>query len=131
MPAPTNSAPISKVPAKGKGKNRKPPTTKLGPLVSVASAAYNPSNNSVTLTPRGNLTVSKPEELIVNGSLLTDSLGREIDGADNGRVGSDYVATVSGTRLTTGGIPLVQIQRKQAKVADAIDRLLDRGELRL
>jgi hypothetical protein len=51
----------------------------------------------VTPTPRGKLTASKPEELIVNGSLVTDTLGREIDGSDDGQPGGDYVATISGT----------------------------------
>ena len=45
----------------------------------MASAVY--SNNQVTLTPRVKLTSSKPEELIVNGALITDTLGRGIDGA--------------------------------------------------
>ena len=53
----------------------------MGSPVTPASAVYNLSNNSVTLTPRGKLTASKPEELIVNGALITDTLGREIDGA--------------------------------------------------
>jgi hypothetical protein len=56
---------------------------------------------------------------------------QEIDGDNNGRSGSDYIATVSGTRVTTGGIPLARIQRQPTQVADAIDHLLDRGELRL
>ena len=78
-------APVIKVKASGKGKNRKPATTKLGAPVAPASAVYNASNNSVTLTPRGKLTASKPEELIVNGALVTDTLGREIDGNDDGQ----------------------------------------------
>jgi hypothetical protein len=60
-------APIIKVKASGKGKNRKPATTKLGAPVHMASAVY--SNDQVMLTPRGKLTASEPEELIVNGSL--------------------------------------------------------------
>ena len=122
-------APIIKVKASGKGKNRRPATTKLGAAVSPASAAYSASNNQVTLVPRGKLTASKPEELIVTGALLTDALGREIDGDDDGQAGSDYVATVSGTRLTTGGLPLARTHRQTASVADVVDHLLDRGEL--
>jgi hypothetical protein len=45
---------------------------------------FTASNNSVMLTLRGKLTASKPEELIANGELVTDTLGRGIDGADNG-----------------------------------------------
>ena len=68
----------------------------------------------MTLTPRGKLIASKPEELIVNGALVTDTLGRGIDGNDDGQAGSDYIATISGTRVATGGIPLVQTERRPA-----------------
>ena len=127
--SPFEFAPIIKVKAKGKGKNRKPATTKLGSAVTLASAVYNPSNNSMTLAPRGKLTASKPEELIVNGALLTDMLGREIDGNDDGQPGGDYIATISGTRVSTGGLPLARTQRQTARIADVIDRLLARGRL--
>jgi hypothetical protein len=122
-------ASITKVPAKGKGKNRKPAMTKLGSLVSVASAAYNPSNNTVTLTPRFKLNASKAEELIVDGALLTDVLGRGIDGDDDGVAGSNHIATITGTRVVTGGIPLARIQQQTATVTDAVDRLLASGKL--
>jgi hypothetical protein len=117
------------VKAKGKGKNRKPATTKLGAIVSVASAVYNASNNSVTLTPRGKVTASKPDELMVIGSLVTDSLGRGIVGADDGEAGSDYIATINGSRVMTGGLPLARFRQQPAGVADVIDHLLTRGAL--
>ncbi len=137
-------ASIIKVKAAGKGKNRKPAATKLGAPVALASAVYNPSNNSVTLTPRAQLTATKPEELMVSGSLLTDTLGREIDGNDDGQPGGDYIATISGTRVTAGGLPLVRTEEggrrteenrlartweQAATVPAAIDALLARGEL--
>jgi RHS repeat-associated protein len=122
-------AAVTKVPAKGKGKNRKPATIKLGARMPPASAVYSPSNNTVTLTPRGKLTATKPEELIVNGSFLTDTLGREIDGNDDGQPGGDYIATISGSRATAGGVSLVRTQQQPSTVADVIDHLLARGEL--
>jgi hypothetical protein len=122
-------APVIKVKASGKGKNRKPATTKVGVPVAPASAVYNPSTNRVTLTPRGTLTASKPEELIVNAALVTDTLGRPIDGNDDGQAGGDYIATISGNRVTAGGLPLARTQRQPASVEDAIDALLERGEL--
>ena len=124
-------APIIKVKASGEGKNRKPATTKLGAPVAPASAVYNPSTNSVTLTPRGKLTASKPEELIVNGALVTDTLRRQIDGSDDGQTGSDYIATISGTRVTAGGLPLARIRQQPVTVSDAVDTLLASGELTL
>lgn len=93
----------------------------------VASAVY--SNDQVMLTPRGKLATSKPEELIINGTLVTDTLGRGIDGADDGLAGSDHIATISGTRVVAGGIPLVRALRRPASVVDVVDRFLTRGEL--
>ena len=99
-------APVIKVKAKGKGKHKTPATTKLGALVHPTSAVYNGSNNQVTLTPPGKLNLTKPEELIVITSVLTDALGRQVDGNDDGQAGGNYIATFSGSRATTGGIPL-------------------------
>ena len=122
-------ASVIKVKASGKGKNRKPATNKLGSPVPVASAVYSASDDEVILAPRTKLTASKPGELIVNGTLITDTLGREIDGADDGVAGSDYVATISGTRATPGGLPMARTLEQVANVRDAVDTLLDRGEL--
>ena len=122
-------APIIKVKASGKGKNQRPATTKLGTPVSAASAVYNALNNSVTLTPRAKLTASKSEELIVNGTLVTDSIGREIDGNNDGQPGGNYIATINGSRKTAGGLPLARVREQPATVPDAIDVLLNRGEL--
>jgi hypothetical protein len=96
------------VKATGKHKNRKPATTRLGAPVAPASAVYSASNNSVTLTSRAKLTATKPEELSVNGALISDALGREIDGNDDGQPGGAYIVTVSGTRVTPGGLPLAR-----------------------
>ncbi len=103
-------APVIKVRASGKGKNRKPATIKLGSPLALASAIYNGSNKQVTLAPRTKLTASKPEELIVNGTLITDTLGRELDGADDGQAGRACIATISGTRVTAGGVPSLRTE---------------------
>ena len=99
-------ATVVKVGVSGSRKPRKP-TTKLGPPVPVASAVYTASVGRVKLTLQTKLTALEPEELIVNGELLTDRSGREIDGAHNGQAGSDYIATISGTRVRRGEIPLL------------------------
>jgi hypothetical protein len=99
-------APVVKVGVSDRRKHQKP-ATKLGPPVPVASAVYSTSVSRVRLTPQSKLAASEPEELIVNGALLTDASGRQIDGADNGQAGSDYIATIIGTRVTRGGIPLL------------------------
>jgi hypothetical protein len=41
--------------------------------------------------------------LIVNGTLLTDALGRPIDGNDDRQAGGDFIVTISGGRVTAGG----------------------------
>jgi hypothetical protein len=97
--------------------------------VTPARAVYTSSNNQVTLTPRGKLTASKPQELIVSGSLVTDTLGREIDGNDDGQPGGDFIATIRGSGVTDGGLPLAQTQKQPATVPAVIDALLARGEL--
>ena len=81
-----------------------------------ASAVYTVSNNQVTLTPRATLNLTKPEELIVNAPLVTDTLGRPIDGNDDGQAGGDYIATFSGSRVTVGGVPAVRTQEQPANV---------------
>ena len=99
MPTPT-SCPAITVKAKGKGKHKQPATSRLGTLLTPASAVYSDSNYQVTLTPRGTLNLTKPEELIVNGALVTDTLGRPIDGNDDGQPGGDNIATISGSQVT-------------------------------
>ncbi len=120
-------APVITVKATGKGKHKKPPTTTLGTSVKLASAVY--TSNQVTLTPRGTLNLAKPEELIVKAALVTDTLGRQIDGNDNGQAGGNYIATISGSRVTVGGLPLARTQSRPASVEDTIDAVLARSGL--
>jgi hypothetical protein len=60
---------------------------------------------------------------------VTDTLGREIDGTDNGQPGGDFIATVTGSRVTSGGIPLARVRRQPTTAVDVVDRLLARGDL--
>jgi hypothetical protein len=122
-------APIIMVKAHGKGKHRVPARTELGKPVTPASAVYAAGSNRVTLTPRGTLSLAKPQELIVRAALVTDVQGRPIDGNDDGQAGGDYIATLSGSRVTVGGLPLARKQTHPAVVPAAIDALLARGEL--
>ena len=71
--------------------------------MSRARAVYTSSNNQVTLTPPGTLNLTKSEELIAIVGLLTDTLGREIDGNDDGQPGGGYIATITRSRVNTGG----------------------------
>jgi hypothetical protein len=122
-------APIIKVKARGKGKHRQPSRIKLGTAVAPASTVYNASNHSVTLTPRGKLNAAKPEELTINATLVTDALGRPIDGNDDGQPGGNYVATFSRGGVTIGGVAAVRTGNQPATIPAAIDAVLARGEL--
>ena len=58
---------------------------------------------------------------------LVESVDREIDGNDDGGFGGDYIATVSGSRVTAEGIGLARTQRQPE--ADAIEFLRAHREL--
>jgi hypothetical protein len=73
--------------------------------------------------------VEHPEELIVDAALVTDSLGRPIDGMDDGQPGGDYITTLSGSRVTEGGVPLVRTHGRPAAAVAPIDALLAGGQL--
>ena len=60
---------------------------------------------------------------------MTDTLGRPIDGNHDGQSGGDYIAILSGSRVTVGGLPLARTREQPDTVSAAIDTLLARGEL--
>jgi hypothetical protein len=67
------------------------------------SAAYNPANHTVTLTPKKKLAANKLIELIVNGeapSGLQDSNGQLIDGNGDGQPGSNATAVLKGKSVS-------------------------------
>jgi hypothetical protein len=106
-----------------------PETTKKHVIkpVAPASATYNASTNTVTLTPRKALVLNPPESLTINSSGLLDALGRELDGNDDGLPGGNFVATLSKRGITTarvGGGPSSRL------AATAVDHLMKKGALR-
>ncbi len=63
--------------------------------VSLTQAVYNASKFTVTLTPqRQPLVLSPPVKLTISAAGLLDSLGRPIDGNDDGKPGGNYVVTL-------------------------------------
>jgi hypothetical protein len=64
-------------------------------LLFLARTSYNPAANTVTLTPVRKLSLKPPVQLRIIASVLTDALGRPIDGTHNGQSGGDFVATLS------------------------------------
>ncbi len=75
------------------------------------------------------LQIAKPEELIVNGALLTDTLDRETNRTGEGQDGTEDLATITGNRVTVGGIALARSEGQTAKVEDVVDYLLRRGDV--
>ena len=66
--------------------------------VALKSATYNAATDSVSLMTKAALVLTKPLQLRVSGSGVMDTLGRFIDGNDDGQAGGDGVAI-----LTTKG----------------------------
>ncbi len=100
---------------------------KLGKAVAPATAVYNASTNTVTLTPKKALVLNPPEQLKINSSGLLDALGRALDGNNDGQAGGNFVATLSKQGITLerlGGAPSSRL------AATAVDHLLEKGALR-
>jgi RHS repeat-associated protein len=87
---------------------------KLGKPVAPASAVFNASTNTVTLTPKKALVLNPPEQLTIISSGLLDTLGRALDGNDDGLPGGNFVATLSKQGITTARL-----------TAAAVDHVLD------
>jgi hypothetical protein len=63
-------------------------------LLPLARSSYNTATNTVTLMPARKLVLGPPVQLRIIASVLTDALGRPLDGNDDGQPGGEFVATV-------------------------------------
>jgi hypothetical protein len=81
------------------GKTRKGHTT-YSKTLALRSATYSPAAHTVTLIPKNKLSAAQPDELIVTGSVLTDTLGQPIDGNHDGQPGGNFEAIFKGKSLT-------------------------------
>jgi hypothetical protein len=67
--------------------------SRLGGVIPLASAKYNPANNTVTLTPASRLPANALYQLNVNGrGTLMDRVGNRFDGSGDGKSGGTAVA---------------------------------------
>jgi hypothetical protein len=85
-----------------------------GRKIAVRKVVYDPSSLSVTLYPVERLNIHKTYHFRVRGAhgdALTDTAGNDLDGADTGQPGSDYVTSVTGRDLV---LPPSYYQRKQS-----------------
>jgi len=82
-------------------------TGKGAKVIKINSAAYNAAGDQVTLSPAA-FGLSNPVELIVFGTGpngLQDAEGRLIDGAHNGKAGSNAVAILKNGGVTINAVP--------------------------
>jgi cyclophilin family peptidyl-prolyl cis-trans isomerase len=73
-------------------------TARNARIIQVRKAVYSAAGDSVTLKPAAPFSLRKSVQLLIHGTApggLQDSLGRYIDGADNGQPGSDAIAILS------------------------------------
>jgi hypothetical protein len=124
-------APLMAIKAGGRGKGKKV-ETKLGRPVPVASAVYNAANDTVTLIPRGQLNLTQPLQLQIDGvppSGLQDSSGRYLDGAQNGQPGSNAGAVLSRHGATLDAVVGGSTAGGAVTSPAAVDALLQVGAL--
>jgi hypothetical protein len=84
--------------------------------IPIKSAIYDATTNTVTLTPARRLDLHRRYELIVNGSTpsgVADVAGNLLDGAGNGKPGSDYVVVLRGFGRDEPGRPFRKLIRDQ------------------
>ena len=82
------------------------PKHKKSGHVKVKKAVYNPATSTVTLTPGLAFSAHKRNTLTVNGTApggLTDLQGRLLDGSDDGKPGSNFLALLTGRQAVTEG----------------------------
>jgi hypothetical protein len=92
--------------------------------VPLSSAGYNPATRVVSLAPRGKLNPAQPEQLRITASLLTDTLGRPIDGNRDGLPGGDLVANIKGKAVTLIAASAAKVSSASGLALEAIDRVL-------
>jgi hypothetical protein len=95
--------------------------------IRLGSAVFNPSNDTVTLTPRKAFALSKPVQLTINGSSssgLQDGSGQRIDGEGNGSAGSNAVVVLrrGGVTLNPVATAAVRASRPSAAVLPRMSR---------
>jgi hypothetical protein len=121
----------------GRGGNR------VGHVIKVANAVYNPTTFTVTLFPAERLDIHNFYRLTVNGTApkgLTDSQGNLLDGLNNGKAGSSFVTIISRSTLV-GADSLLSVSPQapsihqsvsalsQAVIPEVFDSLASTGQL--
>jgi len=107
-------------------------TAKNAGIITLKSAVYSGSSNTVALTPKAPFALTKPVQLVVYGtgaSGLRDAEGRLIDGDHNGTAGGNAVAILSNRGVKIDAVEQAQTKAAQRASAAVIDALLANGQL--
>jgi hypothetical protein len=111
-------------------KVKKKSVTSLKPVrLSSVVAASSPSATSVELVPAGRFKIGPKYELEIIAADLSDSLGRALDGNNNGEPGGNFVATF-GRSGVTFGVPSTRLSSAPLSPA-AVDAVLETTHPRL
>ncbi len=98
-------------------------TAKNAGVIKIKQAAYSLAKDTVTLTPQSPFALTKPVELVVNGtppSGLQDTLGRFLDG------GKNAIAILSKGNVTIEALALSPADARRALVPSAVDAAIER-----
>jgi hypothetical protein len=99
----------------------------LPTIIKLKKVVYNAATDTVTLTPRTPFSLSKPVQITVDGEPpagLQDSVGRLIDGANNGQPGSNAVAILHRNGVTLDAVALVSPRGVPTLHTAAVDAVL-------
>jgi hypothetical protein len=111
-------------------KVKKKPVTTYKPIkLASALPATSPMASSVSLVPAAKPKLGQTDRLEIVATDLTDSLGRALDGNDDGLPGANFVATFGKSGVSDDLVEPARAQRHRAAKTDVIDALLAGGEL--
>jgi hypothetical protein len=109
-------------------------TAKNAGIIKLKNAIYTSSTNTVALTLKKPLVITKPVQLLILGTGpggLQDAAGQLIDGDHNGTAGGNAIAILTKKSATVDAISLARTESRPFLVAksDVVDALLEHGDL--
>ena len=113
------------------GKVKKKGHINFNKPIPLSSAIYNSSAHILTLVPKSKLNLAQPERLTITASMLTDFLGRPLDGNHDGQPGGDFVATLKGKSATIAATTNAKKTSFSSVVPEVVDRVLAGGTQRV
>jgi hypothetical protein len=106
-------------------------TAKNAGIIKLKSATYIGSTDTVVLIPKKPFALTKPVQLLINGTApsgLRDGMGRLIDGNGDGQVGGNAIVILSRGGVKISAAELARSNAPRHANAHLIDSLLAGGE---